>query len=152
MKYIKLLLLVLIPGILAFSSCSKKSAPQPTVTASMSFKLNGTSKNAATVFATYYSTVDALQVIGQVTDSEGIELQIDSIKVGTFNATAQGIIMGYSPDAAFQDIFFATSGSVTISTYNNTTVAGTFSFTGVNSLNVAATISAGTFSAQIIKD
>jgi hypothetical protein len=95
--------------------------------------------------------LNTLQVIGEISDSEGISLQIDSVKVGTFNATTQGIIMSYSPDAAFQDAYFGTSGSITIVTYTGTTVTGTFSFTGVNSMNVAATISSGTFAANIIR-
>ena len=150
MKSIKLMLLVLTTCVIAFSSCSKKKGPQPGVIAGMSFKFNGALKSTPTVVATYYASVNTLQVVGAISNSENISLQVDSVKVGTFSAAKAGVILSYSPDATFQNTYFGTTGSVTIATYTKTTVTGTFSFTAVNSLNVSATISAGTFAAQIV--
>jgi len=61
MKSIKLLLLVLAPCVIAFSSCSKKDSPKPGVIVGMSFKFNGTLKSTPNVVSTYYASLNTLR-------------------------------------------------------------------------------------------
>ncbi len=151
MKYIKLMLFVLIPGVLALSACSKKSTPQPAATSSIAFQFNGTSKATSNVAAINYTSQNSLQIVGQLGPTEQIVLQFDTLKTGSFNVATDGVVTGYSPDGITSDIYFGTTGTLNLTSFNGTTATGSFNFVGKNSLNVTGTVTQGTFSVQYTK-
>ena len=136
--------------VVAFSSC-KKNHVNPQVTTNISFKFNGASKTATTVFATYYTGLNSLQVIGQISPTEQIALEIDTVKTKIFDLGNSGVIASYSPDNTFKNTYFGTNGTITITTFTNNAVSGTFNFTGQDSSKVVGTVTQGTFSAPLIK-
>jgi hypothetical protein len=149
-KSIKSIPLVLALAVLALSSCNK-NAPLPAVKSSVAFQFNGTPRSTSNVIATNYITQNSLEIIGQISSTEQIILQFDTLKTGTFNVATNGVVLGYSPDNIAADACFGATGTITLSSFVGTTATGTFSVTAKNSLNVDGVITQGTFSAQYTK-
>jgi len=145
----KLKPILLLCMFLAFigTSC-KKSSTNPTSAVSMSLKFNGTAKTSNTVAADYIKSTGTLQVIGKF-GNEGLSLMITDIKVGTF-AVGDIVIATYSTTADFQNTYLGSTGTVVISSFNSSTVTGTFSFAGTTVDGRNGTVTEGKFSAKVI--
>jgi len=129
MKHIKFLSLLLMVSVLAFS-CSKKSNPAPAA-AGLSLKFNGTLYTASGTTASYSKSQNALQVIGTFGTTGSVYLAIPSgVKVGTFDLSGSAAAATFSNGADVNHTYLSTSGSLVITTFTSTTVAGTFQFTG----------------------
>jgi hypothetical protein len=149
MKQIKFFFLALTVCVLAFNSC-KKSSTKPKVAAqSISLKFNGTSYTSSTLFASYGKSLNALQVVGTIGTTASVYLAIPlNFKVGTFDIASSQAAATFSNGANLQDTYMATSGSIVITSFTSTTVAGTFQFTGSDMSNVAGTVTSGQFTAN----
>lgn len=151
MKTIKLSLLAVVFCTLVLGSCKKSSNPSPAAAVSMSMKFNGTAKSTSTVVASYYSSENTLQVIGSFNNTDAISLMIQNVKTGTFTLPSNDIIASYSQGSEFATTYLGDTGSITITSFTDTQVTGTFQFTGTTTSNATGIISEGKFSAKVVK-
>ncbi|WCT11363.1 DUF6252 family protein [Mucilaginibacter jinjuensis] len=155
MKQLKVALLLAVLSITLFS-CKKdsKDDSQPDSSKpSMSFKLNGTLEQTSIApVAQWYTSSGAnntLQVLGQVSTTEGIGLGLENPKVGTYDVVKDNLIVAYTSKT---DTYQATSGSITITAFSGSFVTGTFQFTGTNFSNSkTVTITEGKFTSSVSK-
>jgi hypothetical protein len=148
MKQIKSTLLILTLCALVFSSC-KKSSTNPTFSTSISFKINGTAKSSTNLTAVYDHTQNTLQVISAFS-AESVTLVIENVKTGAFDVSTGGALVAYSNSS---DSFTGSVGNVTITSFTNDTVTGTFQFTGTGAISSSntAVVTEGKFQAKYIK-
>ena len=136
-----------------FNSCDKTSGHltiEPITTTSSDYyitlKVDGVTKASNLSVATIYAGTNTLQIIGQLAGTEGINLMVDSVKVGNFDVVINNSILSYSTTAAYADTFLGTTGKVTITALGSDTITGTFQFTGTNfSTNATRSITNGAF-------
>jgi len=128
--------------LLTFSlSACKKSASNAKVNNSLSLKFNGTAYSTSNVSGSYGSGV--LQIIGTFNTPANVYLAVDSAKTGTFDLATHG-------SATFSlsqgNAYFVDSGTITITSFTGSTVAGTFQFNGTNISNGSTcVVTSGTF-------
>jgi len=152
MKQIKSTLLILTLCVFVFSSCKKSSKDSPSSDISISLKFNGTAKSSATPIASYYPGEKTLQIAGSFNGKEALSLMIENIKVGTFNLPSDDVLATYTTNISdFSTTYFGSTGSVTITSFTDSAVSGTFQFSGTNTSNAAGTVTEGKFNAKIIK-
>ncbi|MDB4923176.1 DUF6252 family protein [Mucilaginibacter sp.] len=149
MKRIKPVLFLLILCILAFNSC-KKSGSSPTNAINISLKINGTAKTSSAPVADYIVSEKSLQIMGAF-GTEGVSIMIQNVKVGTFDVAKDEAIMTYSVKPDFQYTYLGTTGKVTITSFTDTTVAGTFAFSGTDMNGLNGVVTEGKFQAKLYK-
>lgn len=149
MKSIKALLATMIVCIVAFSSC-KKDSSESNPTTTVSFKLDGTDKSTSTVLSAYDKNSKALLVSGSLSPSEVINISLENIQAGTFDVVNNGIVATYSNGASDLDTYAAISGTLTITSFTNNTVSGTFSFVVMNQARTTKNITEGKFSTNYV--
>ncbi|MDR3695576.1 DUF6252 family protein [Mucilaginibacter sp.] len=127
------------------NSCKKSASNKPAVTNSIALKFNGTAYSTSTITAAYKS--GALQIIGSYVGGTTLYLAIPgNVKVGSFDLStgAGAATFSTGPSASF----FSDSGSIVITSFTSTTVAGTFSFHGTDlTTSGTCTVTEGTFQA-----
>jgi hypothetical protein len=150
MKQIKTLLLVLTVCAFAFSSCTKKSNPAPTVaTPGISLKFNGTAYTSSAPVASYSKSLNAIQIIGNFGTTATVYLAIPSgFKVGSFDVASGDVATTFSNGANLQDTYIGVSGTVVITSFTSTTVVGTFNFAATDLNSVTGNITSGQFQAN----
>lgn len=144
---------------LLFNSCEKTPGhltvdpvPTPSSDYYITLKVAGVSKSSNLSVATVYAGTNTLQIIGQLAGPEGINLMVDSVKVGTFDVVINNAILSYNTTAAYADTFLGTSGTITITALTSDTITGTFQFTGTNfTTNATKSISNGAFNLKYTK-
>lgn len=145
--------------ILLFNSCEKSPGhlavdPIPPANSDyyITLKVDGIAKSSNLSVATVYAGTNTLQIIGQLAGTEGINLMVDSVKVGAFDVVINNAILSYSTTSAYADTFLGTAGTVTISALTADTITGTFQFTGTNFTTKATkTISSGAFNLKFAR-
>ncbi|WP_295673875.1 DUF6252 family protein [uncultured Mucilaginibacter sp.] len=144
MKPIKWAFLALTLFAVTLNSC-KKSATKPAVTSSIALKFNGTAYSTSTITAAYKS--GALQIIGSYVSGTTLYLAIPSnVKVGSFDLSTGAGAATFSTGSSAS--FFGDSGSIVITSFTSTTVAGTFAFHGTDlTTSNTCTVTEGTFQA-----
>jgi hypothetical protein len=152
-------LLLLVCSVLLFSACKKNSTPQPVVVikTSMTFTVDGVQKTMDNVLTAYTTiqtvspagTVLMLNIEGATLSDEILRITIPNPAVGTFS-TGVGFDYLFPPTDA-QNNQYIGPGTVVVTTYTNTQIAGTFSFTGYNNGTPVLTknITSGSFSTTI---
>ena len=135
--------------ILAFSSCKKSNtAPKPAAQ-SISLTFNGTAYSASAPFASYSKSQNALQVVGNFGTTATIYLAIPlNFKVGSFDIANGDAAATFSNGASLSDSYIADTGTIVITSFTSTTVAGTFQFSGTDLSGVAGTATGGKFQAN----
>src|SRR5476651_1381310 len=136
-----------------FNSCEKTPGhlavdpvPTPSSDYYITLKVDGVSKSSSLSVATIYTGTNTLQIIGQLAGTEGINLMVDSVKVGTFDVVINNAILSYNTTSAYADTFLATAGTVTITALSSDTITCTFQFTGTNfTTNATKSITNGAF-------
>ncbi|MDB5123220.1 MAG: hypothetical protein JWP94_1349 [Mucilaginibacter sp.] len=147
MKLIKLSLLIfLVCGLLY--SCKKSNSNSPSVTPSFSLKVNGVSKSTNTITTTYSKSTNILQVEGVFNTGEMLSITINNVKAGTFDIAAGAAVADYLISNTAVDSYAGTVGTVTISSFTNSSVTGSFQFTGANLASTSVAITEGTFQAN----
>lgn len=160
MKNLKSLLLLIILSIFGFSACQKDivfvegSGPggtlPPSYTTKMSAKVDGVLVQCE--FATSQEYVDfdgkkILQING-LKNPQGFTLTWQNFKgVGTYNAADLTSYGSYVAGIAnpLADSYFAKSGVLKVTTFNNKVIIGTFEYKAANADGVVKTISEGQF-------
>lgn len=142
MKSLKWAFLALTLFAFALNSCKKSSDNKP-VTNSVALKFNGTAYSTSTITAAY--SKGALQIIGTYVDGSTLYIAIPSnVKVGSFDLTTGAAAATFSTSAT--EAFIGDSGTITITSFTSTAVAGTFAFTGPDASNShTGTATSGTF-------
>lgn len=143
------LLLMFSVCVLVFSSCKNDNTNIPipqTAATSISLKFSGNQYTSTAATAIYNKNLDAIQIGSLLGVTAYINLIIPNVKVGTFDLSGGDASLSfYNGTTSVPDTFFSTSGSIVISEFTNTTIVGTFQFTGVDSLNVTRPITEGQF-------
>jgi hypothetical protein len=142
MKLIKLSLLILV--VCGLSSCKKNNSNSPSVTSSLSLKVNGVSKSTNTITTNYSKSTNILQVEGVFNTGEQLSITINNVKAGTFDIATGAAVADY----LISNSYAGTIGTVTISSFTNSSVTGSFQFTGVNQASTSIAITEGTFQAN----
>jgi hypothetical protein len=147
--------------IVLFNSCEKIPGHLTSTTGGVTssnyyitLKVDGVAKSSNLSVATIYTGAgsNTMQIIGQLPGTEGINLMVDSVKIGTFDVVINNAILSYSTTAAYADTFLGTTGTITISALTTDTITGTFQFTGTNfTTHATKIISSGAFNLQYIK-
>jgi hypothetical protein len=150
MKQLKTLLLALTVCAFAFSSCTKKSNPTPTAAAAgISLKFNGTAYTSSSPVASYSKSQNAIQIVGNFGTTATVYLAIPSnVKVGSFDVATGEVATTFSNGVNLQDTFLGVSGTVVITSFTSTTVAGTFNFAATDLNSVTGNIASGQFQAN----
>ncbi|HEX3384868.1 MAG TPA: hypothetical protein VHS53_06765 [Mucilaginibacter sp.] len=145
MKQIRTVLLMLMAGTLALTSCKKDGGSK--TSASMNLSVDGSAKSTSSVIATYYQSEKSLQVIATFSGGASVSFMIQNIKVGSFDASTDEVLATYSTSNSFADTYTGDSGTVTISSFANGTVKGTFAFAASKTGGSTTHITGGTFTA-----
>ncbi|MCE7935988.1 MAG: hypothetical protein DYG96_15550 [Chlorobi bacterium CHB2] len=128
---------------LLFSACEDSPA-DATVDGTLTATVDGTSFSATSSTVTAKKTGSSIIVSGDSGNGVGISL--------TFSATTTGPTVGtanYSAGPSADFAYPATVAQINVTKLDNTTVEGTFSFTGTHSTTGATkTVSNGNFSAD----
>lgn len=148
MKLIKLSLLILVVCGLLYSSCKKSNSNSPLVTPSFSLKVNGISKSTNTITTNYSKSTNILQVEGVFNTGEQLSITINNVKAGTFDIATGAAVADYLISNNAVDSYAGTVGTVTISSFTNSNVTGSFQFTGTNLASTSIAITGGTFQAN----
>ena len=132
--------------LLALNSC-KKSSTNPQTATNLSLKFNGTAYSYPSATASYNASQNAIQIIGNLNNADVIYVVIpQNLKVGTFDIASGGAAVTFSTSTTNdQDSYIATSGSVVITSFTSSTIAGTFQATCSSLANVAGTVTEGKF-------
>jgi len=146
-------------SVMLFNSCEKAPghlAIEPVPPANndyyITLKVDGVDKSSNLSVATIYSGTNTLQIIGQLAGTQGVNLMVDGVKVGTFDVVINNAILSYNTTPAYADTFLGTTGTVTITALTSDTITGTFQFTGTNfTTNATKTISNGAFNLKYTK-
>jgi hypothetical protein len=152
MKSVKITFFLSLLGLtLMVASCKKDSkAPQtPASGSTLTYKINGVAKTTTIPMAAYYKSQSTLQISGGQ-GTEGVSLMIENPKVGTFDVVTDNILAQYVLDSNNPvTACLGSAGTVVITTFNDTTVAGTFQFSGVDGNNKTDQITGGSFNLKI---
>jgi hypothetical protein len=130
MKLIRLSFFVLALVAFGLNSCKKSSeSTTKKTTNTVALKYNGTAYSTSTITAAY--SKGALQIIATFSTTTSVYLAIVSdVKVGSFDlATGAGagtFTLGTS------NAILGDTGTITITSFTGTTVAGSFTFSGPN--------------------
>jgi hypothetical protein len=130
MKLIRISFFVLALFAFGLNSCKKSSESTTKKTGStVSLKYNGTAYSSSTITAAY--SKGALQIIGTFGTTTSVYMAIISnVKVGSFDvstgAGAATFTIGTSTS------ILGDAGTITITSFTSSTVAGTFTFSGSN--------------------
>ena len=148
MKSIKWAFLALSLITLTLNSC-KKSGTTPTtpkVTHTLTLKYNGNDYTAST-FSVGYSTMVGLQMSGIFDPNTAMTFSIYSgVKVGSFDISSGNAGTYFTAGTTAPKSYTGTTGTITITSFTSTTVAGTFQFTGTDIADGSTcTVTNGTF-------
>jgi len=154
MKYLfRILLVILIAGVLpACSSNGSNDDDKGFGSGKMTANIGGTAWNAASATATEVSIAgfSTLTIAGSDTGAKSMTVSFAGLtrgETGTFSLGSSNNLasMSYIADAT-GTTYIATSGSASISSYNDSGVKGTFSFEGtVIGTGTTLSITNGTF-------
>lgn len=147
MKQIKTALLMLVVCTLTFSSCKKDSAK---TSVSLKVTIDGVTKTASHVVATYYKSENTLQLMATFSGTENVSLMIENVKVGNFDASSDEVLTTYATTNDFANTYTGDSGQVVISTFGNGTISGTFNFVATNTSSATKTLTAGSFNTTYV--
>ncbi len=153
MKLHRSVLLVLIFCTLLFNACSKSNGPDNKLSAQyISLKVDGVLKSSTAPTGSYYQASDtSIYVIGTF-GTEQVTILIEHITVGTFEvATVRNeAIVHYISTNGAAVVYDGIYGSVTIDSYSNGAVTGTFSFTTRNQeISTSKVITEGKFQVNL---
>ncbi len=141
MKRVKPALPLALFFILLIVSC-RKAAVMPTYPSNMSFVFNGSPVNAKNPVAVYDSSKTALQLMGQTTGNV-IEVVVNGkMGLGTFDILTGQASINYRVGS---DVYTATSGTVTVTSFTNIQVTGSFAFAAADTAMIAGSGTNGTF-------
>jgi len=165
MKISKSALLILTFFILSLSSCQKfaydndDETDNDTSSAGMTFKLDGTSKKAnygagAIAQQITFAGINSVQIIGQVSEVEGVTIMISEFK-GVGDYVDDDLIFVYlknnDPNQNDRNAYSDKGGGkVKITSITDKLIKGSFQFTGYNSFDQAIVVSEGKFEAKLI--
>ncbi|MGN6641255.1 MAG: hypothetical protein ACTHJ8_20255 [Mucilaginibacter sp.] len=152
MKQFRTILFMLAAFTLVLTSC-KKDSNKPNSAASITFKLNGASQSTTNVVGTYIKSENTIQVIGNMGNGIALQLMVENVKTGSFDLADinQQVLATYTTGSQLEDIYVGGTGNITITSFNSTSVSGTFQFVATNTSNDSKTISNGTFTAKLIQ-
>lgn len=138
--------LALLPALftltLLFSAC-EESPTDNTVDGSMTATVSGASFTATSSTVTARKTSGTIVVTGNSGNSVSISL--------TFSASATGSTTGmgvYTAGPSADFVYNALTAQINVTKLDDTTVEGTFSFTGTNSAGATKSVTNGSFSAD----
>ena len=146
MKKIKYLYLIAAASTFLFCSCSKKNNQAPFVS-SISLKVNNTPFSSTNL--TVSSASNAVLINGQFVGQATVALSIPNAKVGSFDVATSGATVHFAYDAAAQDTYSATSGTIVVTSLTSTTIAGTFAVSANNVGGANANITEGQFQVNL---
>jgi hypothetical protein len=125
--------------IMSFASCGK-DAIAPTTPSSLSVTFNGKAITSANPAAEFSTAKDAMQINGQTTGNVSVEVVIyKNMQVGSFDVAGGEASIIYTNGT---DVYTATSGTVTVSSFSIGRVTGAFQFAAMDTS--AATVSGNT--------
>lgn len=153
----KLKSLFLLVGLLALSvaSCKKDDAKkvdeeEDLRSTKMTYKVDGTAKTSTHLFAV--KDDEAIAVYGAINDSETIVLSIDNFHgTGDYTVDNDEVVIGYVNGTNPLNSFYATSGTIKVTSSSNAEVKGTFSGSLINGGETTRVLSDGTFEAKIVE-
>jgi len=146
MKKIKYLYFITAASAFLFCACSKKNNPAPFIP-SISLKFN--SAAFSTTNLTVSSPPNTIMINGQFIGQATVALTIPNAKVGSFDIATSGATFHFASDAAAQDTYSATSGTIVVTSLTSTTIAGTFEVSANNVGGTNANITDGQFQANL---
>ena len=140
-----------------FISACKKDKPEEVQGASVSFKVNGTLKQASgdtKVTAFYYSSEKTIQLLGNLDNNQGISFAIQNYNgVGDYDVASNDVLAAYvtNLDGGLSGSQIGSTGSIKVTTATDKVVKGTFQFVVLDPLTdvLVSTISEGKFEAKI---
>lgn len=164
MKNIKTLLFLLVLTTFGFNACQKDivfvegSGPGGTAPAivktSMSAKVNGVLVNCDLAYAEKWTGQKTLHISG-FKNPQAFGFIWENINgVGTYNAADITSNAAYTADTLdpLDNSYFAESGTIKITTYNNKVIIGTFEFKAVNTDGAVKNITEGRFTINLETD
>lgn len=89
-----------------------------------------------------------MQVEGVFNTGEQLSITINNVKAGTFDIATGAAVANYLISNTAVDSYAGTVGTVTISSFTNSSVTGSFQFTGTNLASTSIAITGGTFQAN----
>jgi hypothetical protein len=156
MKHVKMLLLFYLFVTVTVSCKNSDVEPQSNTTVitppvnSISLKLGGVLRTSNAPLALYSKTGGLLQISSLFNSGESVTLIVKNAAVGTFSVSAGEASANYSLDINSSNIYTGATGTITIATFNSTTISGAFHFSGANSKNETGEITDGLFLVNII--
>jgi hypothetical protein len=155
MKRITSTLLLL--AVFFISACKKESTDEIHGGANVSFKVNGTFKQASgdiKVTAFHYLSEKSLQLVGNLDNNQGISFIIENYNgVGEYDVAGNNVIASYITDlnGGLNGSQLGSTGSIKITTATDKVVKGTFQFVVLdpNTNVLISTISEGKFETKL---
>jgi len=127
------------------SSTDISSAPD-----NISLAFDGVSMSSAMPQAIYSREAGILQITSTFSTNKGVTLNINNPAPGTFSIK-NGVATGFfSLDVSPSDLFTATAGTISISSFTTNSVSGTFQFSGSTIDSVTGEITNGQFRVHLI--
>lgn len=118
----------------------------------ITFKVDGVAKSANLNFGTIYQSGNTLQILGQLTGTEGINLSVTNVAVGTFDIVTTNAILSYSTTSTYADTWLGSSGTLVVTSLTSDTITGTFQFIGTSTGSSATkSITDGAFKCKYIR-
>lgn len=74
-----------------------------------------------------------------------LNIMVNNVAVGTFDVVNSGTVLSYSTDSTYANSYLGGTGTVTITSITNDTIAGTFQFVATNPNGLNKIISEGVF-------
>lgn len=153
----KLTSVLLLLTVIFVSACKKDKTDDAPISTNVSFKVNGTLKQAsgeANVTAFYYSTEKTLQFIGDLENNQGISLYIQEYKgVGEYDVASDDVIASYvtNKNGGLSGSQLGSTGSIKITSSTDKLVKGTFQFVVRDPITdvLVSTITEGQFEAKL---
>jgi hypothetical protein len=142
---------------LAIAACSSSSSPDGTAVGTLKATVEGEAFNAS-LATTAVNTGGVLAIAGS--DSRGRQIQVRIIgadKAGTYslggltNMNVATVTLAPEASQTFVTSMIAGTGSVVITEFTSSRVAGTFSFTALNSATVQKKVTDGSFNLNLTK-
>jgi|GEM_PF-6809654 len=144
MKRIKILLIIGVAGILALSGCKKKEPPV-SVPTTLTMTAFGQNETTASVKAVYNQSFNTLSITAAFYDGGRLSMLVTDPKAGTFDASTSSLVASVYGKYNVNDKFVAYAGTLNITTYANTVLAGNFSFTTKDLEGEVIQVTGGTF-------
>lgn len=135
-----------------FSSCKKSSITPKVAEQSISLKFNGTAYTSPSPNARYFRSQNSFQIMGNFGTKSAVYVVIPlNFKVGSFDIATNQAGTTFFTGANLQDTYMGTSGTVVITSFTSTTVAGTFEFASKHLSGITGTVTSGQFQANYSK-